>query len=289
MNKQVNTNKLLIELETGSISKKLKDFWENKKEQEAKDFLSIENHYSACSNYIIKNKSYHDFFLPLLPEEKLVALMSSDRDVENYVFDTYDKFEDIVKNIANSDTGKLSAPAKKAVERNAKVRYTSDGRKINNSAMYKWAKGVDPKPFKIQLEEELKKPLSTNSDRERMYTFLHTNIPQKLDDLSSVKVLNTLVEILMASKKETINGDFKFLIPMLNHVCHHYISKNIDIPLSPNILDKISEGFTSFILNKRITESIKNKPWINQIHDKAMTKSYSTNNFDIMNEMDDPH
>lgn len=253
LNKQVNTNKLLIELETGSISKKLKEFWENKKEQEAKDFLSVENYYSACSNYIIKNKSYHEFFLPLLPEEKLVALMNSDRGVENYVFDTYDKFEDIIKNIANSDTGKLSNPAKKIVERNAKIRYTIDGRKINNAAMYKWAKGVDVKPFKIQFEEEKKKPLSNNIDRERMYTFLHTNIPQKLDDLSSISILNILVDILMASKKEVINDELKFVIPMLNHVCHYYISMNLDIPLASSILDKISEDFTSFILHKKST------------------------------------
>lgn len=115
----VNTNKLIVELATGSISKKLKNLFDEKKTDEAKQFLAVENNFAVAHTYILKSKEYKFFFLPLLPDEKIIGLMTKNKEIENYVFQNYTKFDDVIKNLAAANSSKLGITAKKIVKQNS--------------------------------------------------------------------------------------------------------------------------------------------------------------------------
>lgn len=258
--KGINTAKLALELETGSISGKLKEIAERGDSAAAKDFLSIENHYAACANYIMRSKNYFDFFLPLLPEEKLITMMEQERAVENNVFSNYDKYEEIIKNLASSSSGKLAGPADKLVKQYSsdRIRTTSDGRQINLDARYKYIKNANLDSFKTELEKEQLRKKDTSQDRERAYDFLHGNLPKVLDEEAATGAMEMLVEILMSSKKTTVQDSFRNIIPMLNHTCNFFISKNRDIPLDPKVIDRITDEFSSFVIRKKKVFDPKN-------------------------------
>lgn len=105
--KNVNINKLLFELQSGSISKKLKEFINSNNLNEAKEYLTNENNYSVCIPYILKKKEYIKVFFDLLPEEKQSALICSEGVISEFVCDNYNKFESLVEQIYKSGTNKL--------------------------------------------------------------------------------------------------------------------------------------------------------------------------------------
>lgn len=69
-----NVSKLTDILSNGSYVEKIKKVFN--KEDEAKIFLSKENNYSACINFICASSKYSKFFLPLLSDEKKSLLIT---------------------------------------------------------------------------------------------------------------------------------------------------------------------------------------------------------------------
>lgn len=80
-----NTNKLLQSLKNGPIENKLKDLFENKNIAKAKAFLANDNNYHGSLKHILAEPAYLEFFVPLMPKEQLVTLMSDNTMVCKFV------------------------------------------------------------------------------------------------------------------------------------------------------------------------------------------------------------
>lgn len=71
----INVTKLLTRLTSGKITDKLAELMQSKDPEEARVFLSNENHYDAAMKYIPKSETMMKYFLPLLSKEKLSTIM----------------------------------------------------------------------------------------------------------------------------------------------------------------------------------------------------------------------
>lgn len=252
----VNTSKLVIELASGSISKKLDSFYQTKNEADAKAFLAIENNYAACVNYVLKNKNYHDFFLPLLSDEKLVGLMSKDRSVENFVFGNFPKYESIIRNLAAAKSSGVSRRANKILKKN-KVKPTlvqAGSSTIANSAV----KAGIPLHFTTQSSVTFMTNynysvanvnLNYSGNRLNVYQWYEQNLPQDLTEETATHAVQDLAIIAKNSQKGwTIDRKMAKLSGLLNHACNWFITNKKPIPINPAILSSLSLKLDNFIV-----------------------------------------
>lgn len=256
----VNVGKLIIELANGSISKKLEALFEEKKKDEAKTFLAIENNFAACSSYICKNKQYHPFFLPLIPEEKLVGLMSKDKGVQKFVFGNYTDFESIINNLATAKSSNLSKQALKTLkQRKINVKrlpasaFTGTGvtltqAQINKSAPIDWSPASELDFASKYVYEAANRPLHYSGNRLDVYHFYDRCLPKNLDETIATQAVQDLTIIAINSQKNwTIDRKMKNLTGLLNHACKWFIDNGKQIPMSPINFKTISAKLDNFI------------------------------------------
>jgi len=112
-----NVSKLMVTLNTGPITEKLESLMKAKDEAGAKTFLANENNYASSMKHIPKSEAFKEFFLPLLPEEKLLSLMGDEsdhgtgHDIFNYVIQNAEKvqvFREITVKALNGPFVKLA-------------------------------------------------------------------------------------------------------------------------------------------------------------------------------------
>jgi hypothetical protein len=71
-----NVNKLVQALKNGPVEAKLTFLYEQKDNVKTKQFLANDNNFSASVKHIVGNEDYLSYFVPLMPKERIVALMS---------------------------------------------------------------------------------------------------------------------------------------------------------------------------------------------------------------------
>jgi len=244
----VNTNKLILELSSGSISKKLKSLFETKNETEAKQFLTVENNYAVSYPYILRQKDYQQFFLPLLSEEKLVGLMSKDKNIENFVFNQYDKYESVIKNIANSKSSGLSKRAQQIVKQKNPI---VPGVVVSGGALPSGAPITFTKNSVAAFNNA--KAYTTFSfvntyDRRKVWDFYNNWMPEVLDEVTATQAVKDLSEIALSTQQGTIRiHKMQSLVGLLNHACKWFIDNNKPVPINPRVVKHIQRKHSGFI------------------------------------------
>jgi hypothetical protein len=107
--RKCNVSKLLSELKTGPILDKLDDLFTGNNPQAVAAFLAVENNYSSCIDAICQNREYCEFFLPLIPPEKLAALVADRKPILEFVVERLEKhppFAAIIEQIVTSSPAK---------------------------------------------------------------------------------------------------------------------------------------------------------------------------------------
>jgi len=246
----VNTGKLIIELSSGSISKKLKGLFETKNEVDSKAFLTIENNYAVSHPYIVKSKEYQTFFLPLLPEEKLISLMAKNRDIENYVFTSYNKFEDIIKNIATTKSSGLSKRAQQLLKQKQVVMASATviSKGINVGAQVNFAKGGDV--ISMRGARAFQNFSSRNTyDRRKIWEFYNNFMPEVLEEDLATAAVKDLSELAAATQLGTIKSHgMHTLLGLLNHSIKFFLDKNKPLPIDQRMIKRLSKKYQGFIL-----------------------------------------
>ena len=257
----VNVGKLIIELANGSISKKLESLFEEKKKDEAKTFLAIENNFAACVSYICKNKQYHPFFLPLLPEEKLVGLMSKDKGIQNFIFGNYNDFESIINNLASAKSSVLSNKALKVLKKKKVAvktlppsSFSGTGVTLTN-AQLRPAVPVYYNPNARELDfageyayNAANRPLHYSGNRLDVYHFYEKNLPKVLTEAIATQAVQDLSVITIDSQKNwTIDRKMKNLSALLNHACKWFVDNGKQIPILPTNFKAISNKLGDFL------------------------------------------
>lgn len=124
--KGVNISQLATNLKYGSYQDRLKQVYENKNEDDIKKLINDKNTLSDFVKHILKNKTYCNFFLPYVSDERLSSLLEHDQ-VINYLMQptvaaerkqlitsiintksvkvgVLDKFKSIIKSLNSSST-----------------------------------------------------------------------------------------------------------------------------------------------------------------------------------------
>ena len=74
--KSANISKLIECLHEGPITDRIKDMQEEGALEKAKTFISVENNYASGIRHIVGDMSRMQFWLPLISEEKLIAIFA---------------------------------------------------------------------------------------------------------------------------------------------------------------------------------------------------------------------
>jgi MoxR-like ATPase len=101
-----NVSKLYTVLSSGPTLEKLEELIKNKNEEETRDFLNNENNYSSAIKYILKSDYLTEYFLPLIPKEKIAVLLSEDNAV-SFIVNNCNKvpvFKQVCEEIINANT-----------------------------------------------------------------------------------------------------------------------------------------------------------------------------------------
>lgn len=80
-----NVNKLIQGLKNGPIEVKLKSLMESADNSAAKAFLANDNNFNSSIKYIVAETCYIKFFVPLMPKERIAALMSENSVICRFV------------------------------------------------------------------------------------------------------------------------------------------------------------------------------------------------------------
>lgn len=228
---KANINKLVQELSSGSITKNLKRLWQAKDESESKKFLSIENNFIASQELIVKNADYLTFFLPLMLDEKISSLISSNDKVFSHALKNFDQFKSILKEIM--DANLLPKDKIRKIRGEFSVRETKDLLSpVSGAANVKrhFEKSAKPDEFSKRMDFLNEPPTMTTQDRLKNYQTLEMHLPPTMTSQDGQKAIRLVSDILVHSHQATINASYKRLIPMLNHIVIVLKANNI-VPL----------------------------------------------------------
>lgn len=260
--KNVNVSKLLTELQNGPISGHLKELFEGKDNKKAKDFLAVENNYAACVNYLVKKQEYLEYFIPLLPDEKVAAIASKNNEAANYVFNHAIKFEPVIQSLAQAQGNK-----KLAKRARGKVKELAMAKKFKK--LQTTVKVVDVSGMKMPMHFA-KNSVATQADvpagwttngtqntqnRKKMYQWLVQSLPEHMSEDDGKFFLDQLINIGQRSQVGTLHRELKKLIPMINYVVIYFNSQKWKIPstsggrlTSGYLFDKLtSSNFPKYI------------------------------------------
>lgn len=107
--KESNANKLINALKNGSMKERLETLYLEKNVTEGKTFMYNENNFSSALTYIKADENLRKFFIPLMPPEKIAALMHSDEDLRNHILENSDdipEYKSVVKEVLDAGTNK---------------------------------------------------------------------------------------------------------------------------------------------------------------------------------------
>jgi len=93
VDKKSNIRKLTQALNDISMKSRIENIFSSKNTSEAKSLVTHENSYATALNYIFQHPKYIEFFLPLIPEEKLMVLMSNYDSVLEYMIKNRERVE----------------------------------------------------------------------------------------------------------------------------------------------------------------------------------------------------
>lgn len=80
-----NVAKLVVAITSGPVADRLEELMKNHDDNAARKFFENENLYAASMKYIIKSETLMNYFLPLLPENKLLFWFVENNSVRKFV------------------------------------------------------------------------------------------------------------------------------------------------------------------------------------------------------------
>lgn len=232
-----NVSKLTTALNTGPITEKLENLMRAKDVSEARNFLQNENNYTAAMKFIPKSETLMAFFLPLLPKEKMAALMNDDDKTCNYIIANSDKvpvFKAVCKEIMNAQTNmRLGKKIRRVLTENQEL-ATSFAKEDGDPAAtppaeahFNKAKTGTAKNWSAVLAELKSAPKDTPQQRILIYDKIVASIPEKQTADEALKCLELLDAAMGGSSfaSSISSKPFEKLMGVVNH-CIAEIHRN---------------------------------------------------------------
>lgn len=194
--------------------------------------MAVENNYAAAESFILKRRDRVEFFLPLMPNEKVSTLFATNDMAFDAVMENIEKanFKQIVLDILQANTNKLRVNRiKKEVKKNDKLGNILglNGPKLEQFCLgitpepSWWSKKADEKDYDIYLTAwedffKSKKHYNTTQDRRGIYNRLHEDFPEKLNSKQALRTLGVLDTIAKNSQAGTLLK-MKDFMGIVNH------------------------------------------------------------------------
>jgi hypothetical protein len=257
-----NISKLITAINTGPVNERLKEFFDGRDAEKAKEFLAVENNFAGASRFLVSahefqvdSNEWMIFFLPLIPTEKLSTMVSNSVVVCEHVLGNYEavpRYRRILEDILAANTNKNLVRRIKKVMSEPKTLAYQFGRlrsvspakpHFNQDSIVDW--GAELTSFRTQ-------PMEKTPQRFKIYTELSQKIPAKLSTSDAVATLAFLSTMMGRCHKDTLHDPImRSLMGVVNH-CINQIS--VDSSLGwIDILNIYGEQFDKLLI--RIQES----------------------------------
>ena len=220
-----------VAVENESIQQTLeKDFTDIK--NTIRDFLSDENNYDMVVPEILPKTPLIGTFVPLMPEEKIAALITAHHQVRAFFcrhYLDYSNIHRIMQEIVDSGVNdSVCRELKRTLNRSRKnaVQQLNAATKVNENRVkpYYHEKGQNPK-FKAVVEACLSTNLRETYTRGKAYNAIIENIPEIMSEDEATTCLSILDCFIRHSHGPTIKR-YTYLMGMTNHCIINLLKYN---------------------------------------------------------------
>lgn len=122
---ECGVSKLLHVLKEGPVTKKLSQFMSDGDRDGAEKWLKVENNFSAASKFICQSQTIMKWFAPIMPKEKIVALMHQDEKFRKHVINgvsTEKAFFDVCSDLVSAkDDSQMAVKIKRHLTQNPEL------------------------------------------------------------------------------------------------------------------------------------------------------------------------
>lgn len=219
--KGVPTTQLLNVLKKGSIVDRIEEFMKTKDKDNARTFLLNENNYNSAIPLILGDKEKTRFFVPLLTDEKIIALMNRNTEIEEQVFANYKDHKDLIEDLAKAGGSELAAKATKSIMLSEPEKQTA-GQAAGSIYVTSCTLNIKHDPeksvdtFLTDHKTLMKKhplPSADSKTRQLYYDFLVKNVPfDFVSDETQVKgcqvahaIVDLVTDIALHSRKDVLD------------------------------------------------------------------------------------
>ena len=223
--KSANISKLIECLHEGPITDRIKDMQEEGDLEKAKTFISVENNYASGIKHIVGDMSRMQFWLPLISEEKLIAIFAdkelNKKDVVlDCVIDNMSvekKFSDAIDVISSGNERQFRTGLRNKVIEKVSSRWGKSG--TPTKAFFRKQKAATTDEFDKIVTGHMKQiqhPQANTISRRSLYNDIYYAIPEAVHEDTAVELLKFLEQMA----KRTQFAGFQQLpnvIGILNH------------------------------------------------------------------------
>ena len=229
-------------LVAGPSENKLNELMKDNKIEDAREFLANENNYLYSIKTILSKKTFMDFFVPLLPHEKISVLY-----VENVMVRKY-LIENVRTNGKDSPYARVlidiaTAGQHKSISSALKTELEAIGilTGVPQYAMF-YIKGTkdlaELSAYDTALDALLKRELYQTHHKKAAYNQFEKLIVENMNDLMAIKVLN------IATKFANCYGTtISKYMPHLGHIINYAVAVLLKSGKSIKEVEKIFNGF----------------------------------------------
>ena len=219
-----NINSFVSKMKNTPAVNKLKGIFTTKNKAEGMAFLADEDNYSQTLAAIVDKKGLCEFFLPLMPDEKIAKLIAENDMARNTALWNYEKepklkevLEEIVKAGANKELcTKITRHTKGSFERNwVNSAITKGVKKTNFKRYYYTVTNTNKIIPHCNVIQEM--GLSDTHSRKSYYASLLPHIAQLMTYQELIKVLETIDKIAGKSHIKSIDNNYKNFMGLINH------------------------------------------------------------------------
>lgn len=219
-----NVSKLMKEIESGSLKKRVAQLFDQKDTDGAKEFLTDPNNYVFCKDMIF-SKKFIDFFAPILDNEKLSEAISKNKVVQDFCLapENLNQYADVLRDIAkaggNRQLGKriMKALPKQMAVGKTKIQKQGSLRRLFNTTSTDQDTDAAVKAFAAALNRRSK--YNNTYHRKAEFISLCSQITQNLTTDTAIKVLYELNDkIFERTQFSTLNQHgYSDIFPLVNH------------------------------------------------------------------------
>jgi len=220
---EANVSRLITEINYGSIAAKLRNLYKDGDKEKVKQFLAIENNYTASIDAIINKSEYMIFFLPLIEDEKIVSLMAKNAKVMNFLLKNNTQFKTLLIEVVKAGQNKRLVN-KIAKELNISLAFLPPKKDFdcivndNHHQFKRKTKAVDDYDDALKASEKAR--MTNTIIRRSVFLNLRNSmplVPSQKQAIKTLELLSVVVSRSYPSSLHTQSGHFIGLINMINH------------------------------------------------------------------------